>query len=72
MPAAIAAAAPPLDPPVVRSSFHGLRVTPQSGLSLKPLWPNSPIAVMPIGMPPAAFRRCTATASWFATLCSNM
>ena len=32
-PAATAAAAPPLDPPLVRSSRHGLRVTPDTGLS---------------------------------------
>jgi hypothetical protein len=37
MPAATAAAAPPLDPPGVRSGFHGLRVTPEDrpvGLAL--------------------------------------
>ena len=32
-PAATAAAAPPLEPPLVRSRFQGLRVTPDSGLS---------------------------------------
>src|SRR6266699_7206044 len=32
-PAATAAAAPPLDPPLVRSLFQGLRVTPDTGLS---------------------------------------
>jgi hypothetical protein len=32
-PAATAAAAPPLDPPLVRSRFQGLRVIPVSGLS---------------------------------------
>ena len=32
-PAATPAAAPPLDPPLVRSSRHGLRVMPDTGLS---------------------------------------
>src|SRR3954447_407457 len=32
-PAATAAAAPPLDPPLVRSTRHGLRVIPETGLS---------------------------------------
>src|SRR5258708_15102655 len=32
-PAAIEAAAPPLDPPLVRSVFQGLRVMPDTGLS---------------------------------------
>src|SRR5690606_27861452 len=32
-PAATAAAAPPLDPPLVRAGFQGLRVTPETGLS---------------------------------------
>ena len=33
IPRAIEAAAPPLDPPLVRSVFQGLRVTPDTGLS---------------------------------------
>ena len=32
-PAATAAAAPPLDPPLVLAGFQGLRVMPESGLS---------------------------------------
>ena len=32
-PAATAAAAPPLEPPLVRSRCHGLRVMPETGLS---------------------------------------
>ena len=32
-PAATAAAAPPLDPPLVRPRFQGLRVMPETGLS---------------------------------------
>jgi hypothetical protein len=34
MPAAIAAAAPPLDPPAVRSRLHGLLVLPNSEFEL--------------------------------------
>ena len=34
IPAATAAAAPPLDPPGVRSSAHGLRVAPQASVSV--------------------------------------
>ena len=41
MPAATAAAAPPEDPPGVFAGFHGLRVTPVSGLSVTPFQPNS-------------------------------
>ena len=41
MPAATAAPAPPEEPPGVYSRFHGLRVTPQSGLWVAPEWANS-------------------------------
>ena len=34
-PLATAAPDPPDEPPAVRSRFHGLRVMPQSGLSVK-------------------------------------
>ena len=37
MPEAIAADAPPLEPPEVRSRFHGLRVAGKSSLKLKPV-----------------------------------
>ena len=37
MPDATAAAAPPLDPPVVRDVSHGLRVVPKLGPSVRPL-----------------------------------
>jgi len=45
MPAAHAAAAPALLPPEVRSGFHGLRVTPVSGLSPSAFQPNSGVVV---------------------------
>src|SRR5688572_6078952 len=47
-PAASAAAAPPLEPPGIRSRFHGLRVTPKTRLSVTPLQPNSGVFVLPI------------------------
>ena len=62
-PAATAAPAPPLEPPAVSAGFHGLRVGPKSGLSVTPLCPNSGVLVLPTMMPPAPFRRSTATAS---------
>src|SRR2546425_175844 len=62
-PLATAAAAPPLLPPGVRSRFHGLRVTPKSGLSVTALWPNSDVVVLPRSTAPAAFSRPTDTAS---------
>ena len=47
MPASPAAAPPPLDPPGVRSRFHGLRVMPVSGESVTPFQPNSGVVVLP-------------------------
>src|SRR5690606_34764243 len=40
MPAATAAAEPPLDPPAIRERSHGLFVRPNSRLSVTPAWPN--------------------------------
>ena len=40
-PAASAAPEPPLDPPGERSVFHGLRVAPNTWLSVKPVQPNA-------------------------------
>src|SRR3954447_12533344 len=59
-PAATAAAAPPDDPPDVRDRFHGLAVRPNSGASVKHLWPNSGVVVLPTRTAPAAFSRATA------------
>ncbi len=63
MPAATAAADPPLDPPDVRDSPHGLRVGPISRLPASPFQPNSEVFVFPRMMAPAARRRSTTTES---------
>src|SRR5437762_9873018 len=47
IPAATAAAAPPLEPPGVRSSCHGLRVGGPSRLSQESLWPKCGVLVLP-------------------------
>ncbi len=62
-PAATAAAAPPLEPPGVRVRSHGLRVTPNIGLSVTALKPNSERLVLPRMIAPAALSRPTATLS---------
>ena len=46
-PAATAAPLPPLEPPGVRSGFHGLRVTPQLGDSVAPMIASSGRLVLP-------------------------
>ena len=48
-PAATAAAEPPLDPPGVRSRFHGLRVVPHALVLVNAVTPNSGAAVFPTG-----------------------
>ena len=67
-PAATAAEAPPLEPPGVRSSCHGLRVGPNTRLCVAPIQPNVGVLVLPIMMPPAALRRSTIGASSAGTL----
>src|SRR5436853_7941053 len=67
-PAAAAAEAPPLEPPGVRSRFHGLRVTPKTRLWVAPIQPNVGVLVLPSVMPPADFIRWTIGASWAGTL----
>src|SRR6266851_2772886 len=62
-PAATAAAAPPLDPPLVRALFHGLRVTPDKGLSAVSLYPDSQVVVLQVRMAPADFSAVTTAAS---------
>ncbi len=52
-PAATAAPEPPEEPPGVRSRFHGLRVIPQSGLSVKLEYANSGVVVFPTMIAPA-------------------
>ena len=60
-PAATAAAAPPLEPPGVRSVFHGLRVAPLRSDSVNATVPNSGVFVLPtITKPASRIRRTTA------------
>ena len=59
MPAATAAAAPPLEPPVDRSGLQGLRVAPCWRVSVETLRPNSEVAVFPATTRPAARQRAT-------------
>ena len=62
-PAATCAEAPPLEPPGVRSRFHGLRVIPVSALSVTPFHPYSGVQVLPSSTAPASRRRAVAGAS---------
>src|SRR6185295_6440896 len=62
-PVATAAAAPPDEPPALRERSHGLRVAPNSGLSVIGLWPNSGVVVLPTRIAPASRSRRTGTAS---------
>src|SRR5499433_4473443 len=71
-PAAAAAAAPALEPPVVIAVFQGLRVMPVSGLSPSAFQPNSGLVVLPSMTPPACLRRRTAGGSTSGTRCSKM
>ena len=56
-PAATAAAAPPLEPPAVRSSRHGLRAGPLTLLPESPFQPNSLVVVLPRSGAPASRSR---------------
>src|SRR5437879_9225614 len=66
-PAAAAAAAPALEPPVVIAVFQGLRVMPARGLSPSAFQPNSGLVVLPSITPPAPPRRRTHGASTSGT-----
>src|SRR6266404_9094516 len=72
IPANTAAALPPLLPPGVRSRFHGLRVTPESGESVSGFQPNSGVVVLPKNSAPAARNLAVAGASssqgWFGSI----
>jgi hypothetical protein len=59
MPAATAAALPPLEPPLVREVSHGLRVAPQARDSVTGRLPHSQLVVRPSGTNPAARKRST-------------
>jgi|ERR1700730_180295 hypothetical protein len=71
MPAARAAAEPPLEPPGVRSGFQGFRVMPVRGESVTPFQPNSGVVVLPRIMAPCSRTLATAGASsahrWFGS-----
>ena len=57
MPAATAAPAPPLEPPGVWSSDHGLRVAPKASDSVNGKIVSSGTCVLPMTMAPASRRR---------------
>ncbi len=63
MPAATAAAEPPLEPPGTRVGSHGLRVKRKAENSFDPPMPNSSRLVLPKRMAPAARSRETTVAS---------
>ena len=63
-PAATAAAAPPLEPPGMRSGAQGLRVGPYAECSVDEPMPNSSQLVLPTITAPASSRRVTAVASY--------
>ena len=67
VPAASAAADPPLDPPGEYCVFHGLRVTPQSLDQVTGAQQNSGVVVLACTMPPASMIRCTNAAVLSAT-----
>ena len=62
-PAASADAAPPLDPPGVRSMFQGLRQGPPNRFSVVPDWPNSGVLVLPSMIAPDFLTLSTTTES---------
>ena len=68
-PAASAAAAPPLEPPGVRSVFHGLRQGSPSLFSVVPDWPNSGVLVLPKIIAPDCLTRSTTMESMSGTRC---
>ena len=71
MRAATWAAAPALEPPAVRSRFHGLRVMPVRGESPTALAPNSLVVLLPTMQAPAWRRRSTEGVSCGATLAAS-
>jgi hypothetical protein len=63
MPVANAAADPPLDPPALSARFHGLRVAPNTALTVFGPNANSGVLVLPRTMAPAVLNRSTTAAS---------
>src|SRR5439155_4050470 len=72
IPAATAAAAPPLDPPGVRSSDHGLRVAPQASGCVVGRLPISGLFVRPAITRPAALNRATNVVSAASILAASL
>src|SRR6266542_3163753 len=70
--AATAAADPPLVPPGIRSSAHGLRTGPNTDVSFDDPIANSSQLVFPTMTAPAASRRDTDVASYGGTKCSSI
>jgi len=68
VPAASAAADPPLDPPGEYCVFHGLRLTPQSRDQVTGAQQNSGVVVLACTMAPASMMRCTKALVLSATL----
>ncbi len=66
IPVMSATALPPEDPPGDHSGAHGLRVSPNSRLAVKPSNANSGTLVFPTTIAPAARRRATASQSLVA------
>src|SRR3954463_10712871 len=62
LPAATAAAEPPLEPPGTRSRSHGLRTGPKPEFSFDEPMANSSMLVLPSTGAPASTNRCTAVA----------
>src|SRR5882672_8503011 len=67
MPVASAAADPPLEPPALNERFHGLRVAPNTALTVFGPKANSGVLVLPSTMAPAALSRSTTAASSVGT-----
>src|SRR5215470_8290731 len=63
MPAATAAAEPPLEPPALCPSFQGLCVGPLATGSVEPLEPPSGVLVLAMMTKPASFQRLTISVS---------
>ena len=67
MPAATAAAEPPLEPPAMCSGFQGLRHGPSRRDSVVPVMPRSGVFVLPRITSPAARWRFTSSESSLGT-----
>src|SRR5436853_7548072 len=72
MPAATAAALPPLEPPGTRVTSCGLRVGPNAEFSVDDPMANSSRLVLPTTIAPASCSRDTIVASYGGRQCSRM